>query len=42
MKHKLIISKNTYPVVTDRLISNIDNKFDLSLANYLFKYENKY
>ena len=42
MKHKLIISKNTYPVVTDRLISNIDNKFDLSFANYLFKYENKY
>ena len=41
MKKKLIITKNSYPIITNRLIANIDNYSDLKFANYLLKYEKK-
>ena len=39
MKKKLIISSNSYPIITKRYIANIDSVFDLKLANFLLKNE---
>lgn len=40
-KKKLIISSNSYPIVTKRDIVNIDSLIDLKWANFLYRNEKK-